>query len=49
VPIKLPIKLPSRKDTHTLGTKSADLIALDQLELKKEESIRLKAIMEHDR
>lgn len=49
VPSQAPIKLPTRTDTYTLGTKSADLIALDNAALEKEDSIRLKAMMERDR
>ncbi len=44
-----PIKLPTCTDTYTLGTKSADLIAfLDNAALEKEDSIRLKSMMERD-
>ena len=44
-----PIKLPTQPDSFTLGTKSADLIQLDNGALAKEERIRLNAILERDR
>jgi hypothetical protein len=49
VPIEAPIKLPTRPDSYTLGTKSADLLGLDDAVLAKEERIRLKAMLEQDR
>jgi len=48
VPIQAPIKLPTQPD-YMLGTKSADLIGLDDAVLAKEEQIRLKAMLERDR
>ena len=41
VPKQAPIKLPTRPDNFTLGTKSADLIQLDNGALAREERIRL--------
>ena len=49
VPSEAPIKLPTRPDRYTLGTKSADLLELDDAVLAKEERIRLKAMLERDR
>ena len=40
VPDQPPIKLPARPDSFTLGTKSADLIQLDDGALAREERIR---------
>ncbi len=48
VPIQAPIKLPTRPDSFTLGTKSADLIQLDDGSLAREEQIRLNAMLEQD-
>jgi hypothetical protein len=42
-------KLPTRPDDFTIGTKSADLIQLDNGALAREECIRLNAILEQDR
>jgi hypothetical protein len=44
-----PIKLPTRPDNYTLGTKSADLLGLDNAVLAKEERMRLNAMLEQDR
>jgi hypothetical protein len=49
VPSEAPIKLPTRPDSYTLGTTSADLLELDNAMLAKEERIRLKAMLERDR
>ncbi len=49
VPKQAPIKLPARPDSFTLGTKSADLIQLDDQALAREECIRLNAMLERDR
>ena len=49
VPDQPPIKLPTRPDGFTLGTKSADLIQLDDGALAREERIRLNAMLERDR
>ena len=49
VPKQAPIKLPTRPDNFTLGTKSADLIQLDNGALAREERIRLNAMLERDR
>jgi hypothetical protein len=49
VPKQAPIKLPTRPDDFTLGTKSADLIQLDNGALAREERIRLNAMLERDR
>jgi len=46
VPSEAPIKLPTRPDSYTLGTKPADLIEFDDALLAKEERIRLKAMLE---
>jgi hypothetical protein len=48
VPKQAPIKLPTRPDNFTLGTKSADLIQLDNGALAREELIRLNAMLERD-
>ena len=48
VPDQPPIKLPARPDGFTLGTKSADLIQLDDGALAREERIRLNAMLERD-
>ncbi len=48
VPNQAPIKLPTRSDSFTLGTKSADLIQLDDVALAREEQIRLNAMLEQD-
>ncbi len=45
VPSEAPIKLPTRPDNYALGTKSADLLGLDNAVLTKEERIRLKAML----
>ena len=49
VPSKAPVNLPTRPDTFTLGTKSADLVALDNYMLAREERVRLNAMIERDR
>ena len=49
VPSKAPVNLPTRPDTFTLGTKSADLVALDNSMLDREELVRLNAMIERDR
>ncbi len=49
VPDQAPIKLPTRPDNYTLGTKSADLLGLDDAVLAKEERMRLNAMLERDR
>ncbi len=43
-----PIKLPTRPDSFTLGTKLADLIELDNRAMAREECIRLNAMLEQD-
>ena len=48
VPAKAPCNLPMRPDTFTLGTKSADLIALDNSMLAREEYVRLNALIERN-
>ncbi len=48
VPNQAPIKLPTRPDSFTLGTKSADLIQLDDVALAREEQIRLNSMLERD-
>jgi hypothetical protein len=48
VPNQAPIKSPTRLDSFTLGTKSADLIQLDDGALAREECIRLNAMLEQD-
>ncbi len=48
VPDQAPNKLPARPDSFTLGTKSADLIELDNGAMAREEHIRLNAILEQD-
>ena len=48
VPSKAPVNLPIRPDTFTLGTKSADLVALDNSMLAREERVRLNAVVESD-
>ena len=48
VPAKAPCNLPMRPDTFTLGTKSADLIALDNSMLAREECVRLNALIERN-
>jgi hypothetical protein len=49
VPDQVPIKLPTWPDNHTLGTKLADLLGLDNAVLAKEEHMRLNAMLEQDR
>ena len=49
LPRKAPVKLPTRPDTFTLGTKSADLVALDNSMLAREDCVRLNAVIERDR
>ena len=49
VPSKAPVNLPTRPDTFTLGKKSADLVALDNSMLAREERVRLNAIIDRDR
>ncbi len=49
VPKQPPIKLPTRPDNYTLGTKLADLIQLDNGALAREERIRLNTMLEQDR
>ena len=46
VPNQAHIELPTRPDTCMLGTKSADLIQLDDGALAREEQIRLNAMLE---
>ncbi len=46
VPDQPPIKLPAQPDGFTLGTKSADLIQLDDGVLAREERIRQNAMVE---
>jgi hypothetical protein len=46
VPDQAPIKLPTRPDNYTLGTKSTDLLGLDDAVLAKEERMRLNAMLE---
>ncbi len=48
VPNQPPIKLPTRPDSFTLWTKSADLIQLDDVALAREEQIRLNSMLEQD-
>jgi hypothetical protein len=48
VPNQAPIKLPARPDSFTLGTKSADLIELDNGAMAREERIRLNAMLEQN-
>ena len=46
----LPSKEPeTRPDTFRLGTKSADLVALENSMLAREERVRLNAMIERDR
>ena len=49
VPSKAPVNLPTRPNTFPLGTKSADLVALDNSMLAREERVRLNAMIERDR
>jgi hypothetical protein len=49
VPNQAIIKLPTWLDSFTLGTKSADLIQLDDGALAREEQIRLNAMLERDK
>ena len=46
---KAPVILPTRPDTFTLGTTSANLVALDNSMLAREELVRLNAMIERDR
>jgi hypothetical protein len=48
VPNQAPIKLPAQPDRFTLGTKSADLIELDNGAMARKERIRLNAMLEQD-
>ncbi len=48
VPNQPPIKLPTGPDSFTLGTKSSNLIQLDDGALVREECIRLNAMLERD-
>jgi hypothetical protein len=48
VPKQAPIELLTRPDSFMLGTKSADLIQLDDRALAKEECIRLNSMLEQD-
>ena len=48
VPSKAPVNLPTHPDTFTLGTKSADLVALDNYMLAREHRVRLNATIERD-
>ena len=48
-PSQPPVRLPRRKDHGTVGTNSADLIALDNNKLAKEERVRLNGMKERDR
>ena len=49
IPSKAPVNLPTHPDTFTLGTKSADLVALENSMLDREERVRLNAMIERDR
>jgi hypothetical protein len=49
VPELPPINLPQHSVNYTMGTKSADLLALYNSAHDKEDSIRLKAMIERDR
>ena len=49
VPSKAPVNLPTHPDTFTLGTKSADLVELDNSMLDREERVRLNEMIERDR
>lgn len=49
VPEEPPIDLPTRPDLKLIGTKSADLVRLDNSVLAREERIRLEAMIERDR
>ena len=49
VPSKAPVNLPTRPDTFTIGTKSSDLVALDNYMLAREERVRLNVMIERDR
>ena len=46
---KAPVNLPTRPDTFKLGTKSTNLVALDNSMLAREEHVRLNAMIERDR
>ena len=48
VPSKAPVNLPTRPDTFTLGTKSADLVALYNYMLAREQRVRLNAMIYRD-
>ena len=48
VPITTPVNLPTRPDTFTLGTKSANLLALENSILAREERVWLNVIIEKD-
>ena len=49
VPSKAPVNLPTRPDTFTLGTKSANLVALDSSMISRGERVRLNAMIDRDR
>ena len=49
VPSTATVNLPTRPDTFKLGTKLADLIALDNSMLAREESLILNTMIERDR
>ena len=49
VPSKAPVNLPTSPDTFTLGTKLADLVALDNSMIAREECVRLNAIIDRGR
>ena len=44
-PSKAPVNLPTCPDTFTLGTKSADLVALENSMLAREERVRLNGMI----
>ena len=46
VPSKAPVNLLTRPDTFTLGTKSADLVALDNSMSARKEGVRLNAMID---
>ena len=48
VPSEPPVHLPTRTNNWTIGTKSADLIALDNSSLAQVQRVRLNAMLERD-
>ena len=48
VPSETPVHLPTRTNNWTIGTKSADLIALDNSSLAQVQRVRLNAMLERD-